>query len=229
MELEYLLSQRTGESEPLEIFKGIALVDQDLLYRRIKLLHYAAFLKSNYWLAVSHVCKARARGRCQVCNSENKIQAHHRTYSNHGSEHDNMCDLTALCDGCHALHHGLVDTPKEKPAKSKSKPAQLRIKKPRQGIEPICEARDGYIVLTAECIEACSTSGTISRLAAKHLGLRRAKKGWKKRLLGKVVSISDYETALKLKPVVKSNVLIRGVPSFDPRATPAQNGDLVMP
>lgn len=41
----------------------------------------------------------RAEYACQVCNSRNSLQVHHRTYERYGNERP--ADLTVLCAFCH--------------------------------------------------------------------------------------------------------------------------------
>jgi len=50
--------------------------------------------------------KSRAGGRCQVCNSPDGLEAHHRTYERLGDELPG--DLTCLCRKCHQIftEHG---------------------------------------------------------------------------------------------------------------------------
>jgi len=94
---------------------------------------YREYLKTDYWKKVSLEVKARANFRCQVCNSPNQLNAHHRTYANKGNELEHLDDLTCLCKQCHSLYHGKPvnaapqgpavagDTVWTKPSKKKSK------------------------------------------------------------------------------------------------------------
>jgi hypothetical protein len=68
-------------------------------------LEYCDFLKTPYWKAVAWKVKQRAGFRCQMCNSEGQLHAHHRTYEHHGHEHLHMNDLIALCEDCHHRYH----------------------------------------------------------------------------------------------------------------------------
>lgn len=65
---------------------------------------YEAYLHSAAWRAKRLAAIAAAGGRCQVCNSPNGLEAHHRTYARFGREEPG--DLTILCDTCHRLVHG---------------------------------------------------------------------------------------------------------------------------
>lgn len=68
---------------------------------------YHAYLQSDYWQRVSQAVKQKADYRCQLCNSQHGLQAHHRTYENRGRELEgnNLNDLTCLCSACHELFH----------------------------------------------------------------------------------------------------------------------------
>ena len=68
--------------------------------------NYADYLTTDYWQKVSNAVKTRAGYRCQVCNSELDLQAHHRTYAHRGSEMDHLVDLICLCRRCHCIFHG---------------------------------------------------------------------------------------------------------------------------
>lgn len=62
---------------------------------------YYEYLKSPAWKAKASAAKERADYRCEVCNSNRRIEAHHRTYKNLGNEADG--DITVLCHECHEL------------------------------------------------------------------------------------------------------------------------------
>lgn len=64
---------------------------------------YAEYLKSPEWAARSKATKERDGNRCRVCNSPDRLQAHHRTYERVGREAEG--DLVTLCDPCHDLFH----------------------------------------------------------------------------------------------------------------------------
>lgn len=62
---------------------------------------YYEYLKSPAWKAKADAAKERAGYRCEVCNSNRRIEAHHRTYNNLGNEAEG--DITVLCHECHEL------------------------------------------------------------------------------------------------------------------------------
>lgn len=64
---------------------------------------YHAYLESMDWRNRARQCKEAAGNRCQLCNSDGNLQAHHRTYDRIYSELP--ADLIALCDDCHGKQH----------------------------------------------------------------------------------------------------------------------------
>jgi 5-methylcytosine-specific restriction endonuclease McrA len=71
-------------------------------------VNYEAYLKTAAWAAKAHAARRRAGYRCQVCNADGELHAHHRTYENLGDE--KVGDITVLCVACHALYHDQTPT-----------------------------------------------------------------------------------------------------------------------
>lgn len=69
----------------------------------ISKLPYSEFLKTPEWKQIRDAALEQAGYRCQVCNSPDQLQVHHRDYSNLPLE--TLADLTVLCDGCHEIVH----------------------------------------------------------------------------------------------------------------------------
>ena len=67
---------------------------------------YEAYMESSAWKERAAACFSRDNGRCRLCDSTHKLQAHHRTYKNLGNEPPE--DLTTLCGRCHMKFHGIV-------------------------------------------------------------------------------------------------------------------------
>ena len=67
---------------------------------------YNDYLQTDYWKAVAVEVKKRAGYRCQVCNSQLDLCAHHRTYDHRGKELEHLDDLICLCRRCHETFHG---------------------------------------------------------------------------------------------------------------------------
>lgn len=58
------------------------------------------------WYAMRRYIMARDERRCRICNSDNRISVHHRTYHRgRGKELPN--DLITVCLECHELFHNL--------------------------------------------------------------------------------------------------------------------------
>lgn len=64
---------------------------------------YNEYIQSPEWAARRRAAIVRALGRCQVCYSKHRLNAHHRTYERFRNEAPE--DLTVLCDDCHRLFH----------------------------------------------------------------------------------------------------------------------------
>lgn len=64
---------------------------------------YREYLKSPEWAAMRRWALDRAGHACQVCNSKDHLDVHHRTYERLG--HEWPSDLTVLCRDCHGLYH----------------------------------------------------------------------------------------------------------------------------
>lgn len=66
---------------------------------------YRLFLQTDQWKKVSDLVKKRDGYRCRLCNSEERLTAHHRTYAHRGDEINHLGDLTTLCHDCHSAFH----------------------------------------------------------------------------------------------------------------------------
>lgn len=91
--------------DPNEVWASIHSVDSEELGRALKYLKYAKFLRTPYWDGISREVKARGGHRCQMCNSPEGLQAHHRTYEHRGFEHLHLDDLLCVCHSCHKRYH----------------------------------------------------------------------------------------------------------------------------
>lgn len=65
---------------------------------------YQAYLLSDEWHEKSNEVKSRAGYRCQLCNSDRSLQAHHRTYANVKTDAE-IEDCICLCKTCHRGFH----------------------------------------------------------------------------------------------------------------------------
>ena len=66
-------------------------------------MKYEDYIRSKQWKAKADETKRLAGYRCQVCNSDEELNAHHRTYERLGEELQS--DLVCLCAKCHSLFH----------------------------------------------------------------------------------------------------------------------------
>jgi len=72
--------------------------------KALRAIPYSEYLLSVWWK--EHIrprALDRADNRCQICNSEERLNVHHRTYERLGEEWDG--DVIVLCRACHHLFH----------------------------------------------------------------------------------------------------------------------------
>src|SRR5262249_6499441 len=60
---------------------------------------YDRYMRSPAWHVFRQRVFERDERRCVLCNSEEELQAHHRTYVRF--THERLSDCTTLCKGCH--------------------------------------------------------------------------------------------------------------------------------
>lgn len=72
-------------------------------------MDYKKYLKSYEWQIKRERALKYAGYRCQICNSEVRLEVHHRTYDNLGDEQPS--DLTVLCHDCHKRHSDRMQKP----------------------------------------------------------------------------------------------------------------------
>jgi 5-methylcytosine-specific restriction endonuclease McrA len=99
-ELYQSRKEMKGWLKQLTDFLGISRPDhsRDMSFRKID---YKSYIQSSQWKQRSSEAKAKAGWHCQVCNSTDRLETHHRTYDNLGHENDE--DLIVLCHACHEL------------------------------------------------------------------------------------------------------------------------------
>jgi hypothetical protein len=95
-----LLTDMFGDNEI--VMKQLLRVvsDYPALLRSIP---YKDYLRTDHWQEVRHTALERAEGRCQVCNSKERLHTHHRTYKRRGEEWPT--DVIVLCADCHRMFH----------------------------------------------------------------------------------------------------------------------------
>jgi hypothetical protein len=176
--------------------------------QNLERMKYHDYLKTDYWKAVAQAVKKRAGYRCQICNSQHDLQAHHRCYDHKGKELQHLDDLTCLCRRCHAIFHGQL--PQVAP-----EPRQRKEKTPRAYgvvVEPWVEFNmpaGTSITLTHELIERCRTDAhAFTNATLRAWGVKPPLiRGWVARLEGKVVTAAEYRQALRGRFIYNSGKL----------------------
>lgn len=69
----------------------------------IKNKDYKNYLKTKHWKEKRKDVLKRAKYKCQLCSSKDKLHVHHNTYVNIGNEKKE--DLIVLCEKCHSRFH----------------------------------------------------------------------------------------------------------------------------
>ncbi len=70
---------------------------------RIRTMPYEQYLQTPEWQEKRALVLERDAQRCRACNSDEKLEVHHRTYVRRGYE--DLNDLTTLCEGCYEHFH----------------------------------------------------------------------------------------------------------------------------
>ena len=152
-----------------------------------KTMTYSDYLETDYWKAVAAKVKARAGYRCQLCNSQHDLCAHHRTYDHRGKELDHLDDLTCLCRRCHEIFHG------KQPASNHQ--IAPKIDDERSMTEWIGSMK--YVKLTREMLMACRTeAGGFTNVTIAALGVKSTKEKWSRSLIGTRILEDNYKRAL---------------------------------
>lgn len=171
-------------------------------------IRYSEYLKTDYWKAVSLEVKKRAGFRCQLCNSQMDLVAHHRCYDHRGNELEHLGDLICLCARCHSLFHGIakpeqIQPPKPVRREDTKQPTagnkhRKHIEHTQADIDKDMPPGEGPIVLTRELVDLLRTNGSFTNSAIIPLGITRKTrvKGWCRELVGKEVSRETYAKCL---------------------------------
>ena len=72
----------------------------------MKKILYKEYLKSSAWGYLKNLVLKAAEHRCRLCNSDKRLQVHHRTYERIG--HERIADLFVLCENCHGRFHDKI-------------------------------------------------------------------------------------------------------------------------
>lgn len=176
---------------------------------------YADYRTTDYWKAVVQQVKERAGYRCQVCNSQHDLEAHHRTYDHRGREMDHLGDLICLCRRCHGIFHGVVPqvavavvpAPVVKREKTKRE-RRLEREKMLAGLTNIrphtaadidlqMPPEGPEIILTHELLARCRANGAFTSATIEALGVApNLTHGWVGRLVGTSITRERFRSAL---------------------------------
>lgn len=99
-----------GEPDLVDLFLWMEgaryATKQDAPYVRsleLRCMPYRDYLQTQEWAEKREQQLVEDGWRCRICNSDEGLQVHHRTYANRGSEQPG--DLITLCAGCHRTFH----------------------------------------------------------------------------------------------------------------------------
>lgn len=81
--------------------------------QRLRTMPYDQYLQTSHWKTLRLKKLEEVGRRCQLCNSEDRLDVHHRSYEHRGEEPLN--DLTVLCRPCHAKFHGKMVVERKDP------------------------------------------------------------------------------------------------------------------
>lgn len=71
--------------------------------QELRTMPYEEYLQTPEWRKKRELALQRDNNCCRVCNSDERLHVHHRTYVRRGNE--DMEDLTTLCEECHERFH----------------------------------------------------------------------------------------------------------------------------
>jgi hypothetical protein len=163
-------------------------------------MNYQSYLETDYWKAVAGAVKAKAKFRCQVCNSPHDLNAHHRSYDHRGDELNHLDDLICLCRRCHGIFHGKIEEPQKQMPQIvvKQKPGRITEFEPAK-IDQEMNAIEGEpIMLTKELLRLLMTSKHgMTNATIRVLPVDSWVKGWARRLIGRPITRSNFRIALE--------------------------------
>lgn len=77
-------------------------------FNELKSMSYEDYLQTPEWLEKRDLALVRDGYRCRVCDKNEDLNVHHRSYKN-GRGNEDLNDLTTLCKGCHSWFHSRND------------------------------------------------------------------------------------------------------------------------
>jgi replicative DNA helicase len=73
----------------------------------LRIMPYEEYLQTPEWQEKREQALERANHRCQLCNSPESLNVHHRTYEK-GRGNEDIADLTVLCNEHHSQFHSIA-------------------------------------------------------------------------------------------------------------------------
>lgn len=81
-----------------------------LIDEKIQYLTYSEFLQTLYWKSIAAFKRKQMNYKCELCGGTKDLNVHHKTYENHGMEHNSQViknDLMLVCEECHRGIHSI--------------------------------------------------------------------------------------------------------------------------
>ncbi len=95
--------ERWSQNKESEMLRLKREAIQRTSLEEFKTMPYYDYLQTPEWQKTRNRALRRANYRCQVCNGNENLHVHHRTYVNRGNEKPE--DLIVLCKDCHQIYH----------------------------------------------------------------------------------------------------------------------------
>lgn len=126
------------------------LVSTSSLSDDLRTMPYEQYLQTPHWQAVREAAIAYA-GRCQVCDSAESLQVHHRRYDRLGEECP--ADVTVLCRLCHRLFYLARQLPEKRGGRVV-----------RRDLEPLSPILSDRVAFLADRVKARGDDGSVMLL-----------------------------------------------------------------
>lgn len=70
-------------------------------------LEYTDYLRTAHWYRLRELALEHYGHSCSRCGNKRHLQVHHRLSWDRGRGQERLCDLTVLCNACHARYHDI--------------------------------------------------------------------------------------------------------------------------
>lgn len=166
---------------------------------------YTEYLKTPHWATKRKEALDRASHRCTLCNAEDDLHVHHRTYERRGWEQPD--DLIVLCKDCHERFHDVIDGKAQRTVKATHKPqcADGRYLFRMTHIEEAGTFPDGtervrwqFEIDQAEYINRRFEAGMFTAYTSLNMNPKANMRRWAEALLGREIISGENITATQL-------------------------------